>query len=134
MPRKVKVSRAKKPKTLRSGFEKKIAKILTDREIPFGYESVRIPYTVPESKHYYTPDFELPNGVIIEAKGIFDRIARAKMALVLEQNPDRDIRILFMRNNKVNKNSKMTYGDWCTKRGIKWAVSLAGEIPEEWLT
>lgn len=70
---------------------------------------------------------------MIESKGLWDRTSRAKMALVIEQNPDRDIRMLFMRNNRINKAAKMTYGDWCDKRGIKWAVSLKGEVPEEWL-
>jgi hypothetical protein len=55
------------------------------------------------------------------------------MALVFEQNPDLDIRFLFMRDNKISKNSKTRYSDWCKKRGIKYAVSEHGHIPDEWL-
>lgn len=55
------------------------------------------------------------------------------MALVVEQNPDLDIRMLFMRDNKIAKNSKTRYSDWCKKRGIVYAVSELGEIPEDWV-
>jgi hypothetical protein len=75
----------------------------------------------------------LPNGIIVEAKGKLDRLVREKMALVFEQNPDLDIRLLFMRDNKLSKTSKTRYSDWCEKRGIKYAVSEQGHIPEEWL-
>jgi hypothetical protein len=118
---------------LRSGFEKKVATKLTEKKIKFGYESLRLPYLVPPTPRTYTPDFTLPNGIIVEAKGKFDRDSRKKMALIIEQYPDKDIRMLFMRNNPINKGSKTTYTDWCEERGIKYHVSLNGEIPDEWL-
>jgi DUF4097 and DUF4098 domain-containing protein YvlB len=118
---------------LKSGFEKKISADLTRRGIVAEYEAERIPYTVPAKKKNYIPDFRLPNGVFVEGKGKFDREAREKMALVIEQNPDKDIRMLFMRNNKISKTSKTKYSDWCDKHGIKYAVSENGEIPEEWM-
>ena len=55
------------------------------------------------------------------------------MLLAIEQNPDKDIRILLMRNNKMSKQSKIRYGDWLTKHNIKWAASDKGHVPEEWL-
>lgn len=131
---------AKKPATkkatpkMRSGFEKKIKEDLERRGVPYKYEQTTIPYTIPESKHRYVPDFELPNcGIFVEGKGKFDAAARKKMTLVIEQNPDKDIRMLFMRNNKITKTSKVSYTDWCEKRGIKCHVSATGEVPEEWL-
>lgn len=120
-------------KKLKSGFEKKVAKNLETEGIPFEYESIKVPYVVPSKKRTYNPDFELPNGIIIEAKGKLDRLVREKMALVFEQNPHLDIRFLFMRDNKISKNSKTRYSDWCKKRGIPYAVSEHGIIPEEWL-
>lgn len=116
----------------RSGYEKKVAKNLKDRNVPFEFEKEKIKYTVPASDHNYICDFKVGN-IYVEAKGHFDRLARAKMIHVIEQNPDKDIRLLFQRNNKVRKNAKTTYVDWCTKRGIKCAVSEHGVIPEEWL-
>lgn len=101
--------------------------------VPFEYETLKIPFVVPSKKRTYNPDFKLPNGIIIESKGNLDRLAREKMALVVEQNPHLDIRFLFMRDNKITKQSKTKYSDWCTKRGIKYHVSESGKIPEEWI-
>jgi hypothetical protein len=120
-------------KGMRSGFEKKVAKYLEQNKIPFEYETLKVPYTIPVKKKTYNPDFILPNGIIVEAKGLLARDVREKMALVAEQNPDLDIRILFMRDNKIAKNSKTRYSDWCKKRNIKYAVSEDGHIPEAWI-
>lgn len=125
---------AKKQLKLKSGFEKKVATKLVEHSIPFEYETHKVKYTVPEKHKNYIPDFILPNGIYIEAKGKLDRDVREKMALVIEQNPDLDIRILFMRDNKIAKNSKTRYSDWCDKRGIVYAVSELGEIPSEWIS
>lgn len=89
-------------------------------------------YTVPQSVHTYVPDFQLENGIYVEAKGNFNRESRTKMALVIEQNPDKDIRLLFMRDNFISKTSQTRYSTWCIKRGIKYHVSLNGSVPEEW--
>lgn len=118
---------------MRSGYEKKVAAYLKEKGVPFEYESLKIPFLVPPKKRTYNPDFMLPNGIIVESKGNLDRQAREKMALVVEQNPHLDIRFLFMRDNKITKQSKTKYSDWCTKRGIKYAVSESGRIPDEWL-
>lgn len=107
-----------------------MARLLLERGVNFTYEAEKIVYTIPETPHTYLPDFKLDNGIFVEAKGNFDREARKKMALVCEQNPDLDIRLLFMRDNRIGKHKK--YSDWCKQRGIKYHVSLNGTIPEEW--
>lgn len=118
--------------TLRSGFEKKVAAYLDEHQVPYKYEEETIKYTVPETKHRYVPDFMLDNGVFIEVKGNFDAKSRQKMAYVIEQNPDLDIRMLFMSDNRINKSSKTRYSDWCEKRGIDYHITTAGTIPVEW--
>lgn len=118
--------------TYRSKFEAKVAKHLKDKKVKFDYESEVLSYTIPESKHRYTPDFTLPNGVVVEAKGRFTPADRKKMSLVKEQNPDRDIRLIFMVDNTLTKVSKTKYSDWATKRGFICHVSRVGEIPKEW--
>ena len=118
---------------LRSGYEKKVRKCLEENKVQYTYESMVIKYVVPETKRSYTPDFVLKNGIIIESKGYWDAASRSKMALAIEQNPHLDIRILFQRDNAINKGSKTHYSDWCKKRGIKYAISPQGIIPEEWL-
>lgn len=118
---------------LRSGFELKVAKFLESNKVKYKYEDTKISYTIPETTRTYTPDFELPNGIVIEAKGRFTAADRKKMGLVIEQNPDKDIRMLFMVDNTLSKASKTPYSAWCEKRGIKYHVSKDGSLPEEWL-
>ena len=62
------------------------------------------------------------NGIYLEAKGKFDYIERRKMAAVRASHPEKDIRMVFMRDQKLSRTSKMTYGLWCDKHGIPWSV------------
>ena len=71
----------------RSRFEERVANNLEKMGVAFSYETEKLTYTVFRT---YKPDFILPNGVIVEAKGYF------------------------------NKNSKTTYADWCDKKGFQW--------------
>jgi hypothetical protein len=115
----------------RSGLEDTIAKQLELMKIPYKYEERVVSYTVPESKHKYTPDFELPNGIIIETKGRFLVSDRKKHLLVKEQHPELDIRFVFSNPRaKISKVSKTTYADWCDKYGFKYADKM---IPDEWI-
>jgi len=125
---------SKKPRKInvyRSKFEQTIATDLRKRKVQFEYETLKLPFIEPESKHVYKPDFILPNGICVEAKGKFDNEARKKMAIVIEQyRGTRDIRMLFMRDQPLQKGAKNYYSDWCNARGIQWAI---GHVPEEWL-
>lgn len=117
-------------KKYRSKFEKQIAKQIKDNGVKIKYETEVINYTKPVTKHKYTPDFVLPNGIYVESKGRFTLYDRQKHLLIKEQHPDKDIRIVFQRaSNTISKKSKTTYGMWCDKNGIKWADK---EIPIEW--
>lgn len=137
MARKKRVDpKPKLPPRLRSGYEKKVRSYLESEKIPFEYETERIPYTVPEAKKNYIPDWKVKTRtgktIYVESKGLLNAAGRSKMRLVVEQNPDKDIRLLFQRNNKLNRTSKTTYVMWSTKHGIKCAVSSTGCIPKEW--
>jgi 3-deoxy-D-manno-octulosonic acid (KDO) 8-phosphate synthase len=112
----------------RSRFEASVASFLTERGATFSYESLRLDYV---RKCKYTPDFVLPNGVIIEVKGRWLGSDRTKHLRVRETNPDVDIRFCFQNAyNKLNKNSTTSYADWCDKHGFLWCHKI---IPEEWL-
>ncbi len=128
---------AKRPKKLRSGFEAKVKKSLEARGVEFEYESERLPYTVPESRHNYLPDYvvitETGSKLYIEVKGLFSAADRKKMSLIVAQYPDLDIRLLFQKDNKIQKNSKTKYSDWCLKNGIRFAVSSTGHVPDGWV-
>jgi hypothetical protein len=128
------VKKVKKKKiTYRSGFEKRVATLMKEAGVKFEYEPEKIHYIVPSSKHYYLPDFRLPNGIFVEVKGKLNRENRVKMLLAIEQNPDKDIRFLFMRNNYISKQSQTRYSEWCDKHKIKYHISLNGTVPEEWI-
>ena len=114
----------------RSGLEDRISEQLKAKSVLFKYEEFKIKYEVNEVRTY-TPDFELPNGIIIESKGRFVAADRKKHLLVKKQHPELDIRFVFSNSkNKINKGSNTTYGDWCDKHGFQYADKL---IPEEWI-
>jgi sugar lactone lactonase YvrE len=115
----------------RSGLEDKVAKQLELQGVKVEYETTKIKYVVPESLHTYTPDFVLPNGIIVETKGRFVVADRKKHLLVQKQYPDLDIRFVFSNSKtKISKGSKTSYADWCNKNGFTFADK---EVPEEWL-
>lgn len=122
-----KVRKDAKAAGFRSGFEHMIATLLDQAGVEYEYESVKIKYETKPS--VYTPDFILPNGVIIEAKGRFTASDRTKHELIKAQHPELDIRFVFQYNNPIRKGSKTRYSDWCDKRGFLYAFN---EIPEEW--
>lgn len=91
------------------------------------YETLRLKYTIPGT---YTPDFVLPNGIIIEAKGKLDAGTCRKMRAVKTAHPQLDIRFVFMRaGNPLRKGSKMKYWQWAEHYGFPWSE---GTIPIEW--
>lgn len=115
----------------RSGLEAEIAEQLARAGVGAEYESHFIRYTVPAKEHKYTPDFVLPNGVIIETKGRFVMADRAKHLLIKKTLPEYDIRFIFSNSKaKLYKGAKSTYADWCNKNGFMYADK---EVPKDWL-
>lgn len=116
----------------RSGLEEKVAEQLNKLGVEYTYEQLRLRYMKPASTHTYTPDFQLPNGIIIETKGRFLLADRQKHILLKKQHPELDIRFVFSNSRtKISKTSSTTYAKWCEKEGFKYADK---EIPKEWLT
>lgn len=116
----------------RSGLEQDVATQIKSKKLEVKYEDTEsvILYTKPESNHRYTPDFVLPNGIIIETKGLFSTADRKKHLLVKEQHPELDIRFVFTNPKaKIWKGSKTSYADWCAKHGFLFSKGL---IPDEW--
>jgi hypothetical protein len=113
----------------RSGLEDKLQKYLSENGVSYKYETTKIQW---EDRMFrrYTPDFILPNGIIIEAKGLFTPDDRRKHKEINKQHPNLEIRFIFENSKrKIAKNSKTTYADWCDKLNIKWADKL---MPLEW--
>lgn len=115
----------------RSDLEVQVASQLDKAGVKYEYEKTKIEFVKPSKARKYTPDFVLANGVIIEAKGLFDTADRQKHLLVKEQHPHLDIRFVFSNpNQRISKQSKTTYAMWCEKNGFLFAK---GFIPERWL-
>lgn len=115
----------------RSGLEDANAEHLRANGIEVEYESITIRYSKPARESRYTPDFPLPNGIIVETKGRFVTADRQKHLLIKAQHPELDIRFVFSNPNaRISKQSKTTYAMWCDKHGFKYAARL---IPVPWL-
>ena len=119
----------------RSGLEDDINESLKKSKKNYGYETEKISYIQPQTKHNYTPDFILSKKdgkkLYIESKGRWVKTDRAKFDLIFNQYPDIDIRFVFQNPNaKLYKGSKTTYAEYCDKKGWIWAKK---EIPHEWL-
>ena len=127
-------------KTKRSKYEDTLTANLDKNSKEYHYEEFSLEYTV---KHKYTPDFVLPNGIIVEAKGCecfkkgdhsigsLDSKAREKMLKIKRQYPELDIRFVFPKDFKF-KNLKTTprASQWCKKNGFKYHIG--NTIPESW--
>jgi len=115
----------------RSGLEKTVAsQIVEVTGSPVAYESFKIEYVKPARKCKYTPDFKLPNGIIVETKGLFEAEDREKHILIKQQHPEYDIRFVFTSSRKpLYKGSKTTYAKWCQDNGFQFADKL---IPSSW--
>lgn len=112
----------------RSKFEAGVAASLVKRGLAFDYESRALPYTI---ESIYTPDFVLPNGVIVETKGIFDADDRRKMVAVKAAHPHLDIRLCFQKADvRLSRAPKsLTYWQWAERHGFIWCE---GHIPTTW--
>jgi predicted nuclease of restriction endonuclease-like RecB superfamily len=121
----------------RSGTEAKFYVLVKKLGFKPKYESKDeiIHYVIPETPARYFPDFIFTkkdgSKMYVEIKGVWTLEDRKKHLLLREQYPDKDIRLIFEKpGNKIKKNSKTTYGQWCTKMGLQWAGKT---IPKEWL-
>jgi hypothetical protein len=115
----------------RSGLEESLAAQLEKAGVSFEFESFKIPFVQPEKKRTYTPDFRLPNGIIVETKGRFETDDRQKHLWVKQQHPDLDIRFVFSSSkSRINPRSTTTYADWCIKNGFLYADKT---VPVAWL-
>ena len=113
----------------RSKLEEQVADLLVDLGVKYEYETTKVRYII---NYVYTPDFVLPNGVVLECKGYWDAADRRKIKAVKELHPYMDLRMVFQAPyNKISKKSKTTYAQWCDRHDIPW--SSYHEIPIEWL-
>ncbi len=101
----------------RSKFEASIAATLHAKNVAFTYETIRLEYTLEGT---YVPDFILPSGVLVEAKGHLRTEDRRKLRAVKTQHPHLDIRLCFQNANEKISKKKIVCG---TTSGVTAMVS-----------
>lgn len=114
--------------TFRSKFEASLYGLAraSNKTLEFEPKDAIVGYSI---LYRYLPDYRLPNGVLVEAKGHLDIADRRKMVAVKEQHPELDIRFVFQNAKiRLSRNGK-TYGEWATAAGFLWAE---GVIPLDW--
>jgi hypothetical protein len=115
----------------RSGLEVAVASQIERANLPVCYEGHRLSYLKPSRPSKYTPDFILPNGIVIETKGRFLTVDRQKHRLIQEQHPNLDLRFVFSNpKTRISKTSSTTYAMWCDRYNFQWAKLW---IPVDWL-
>lgn len=129
----------------RSKFEERLEAEYLRGKVEYSYESFsyqwqdKVPRAYCEEcgskdtvvDRWYTPDFFIGNGVIIEAKGKLDAKERKKLIAVRDTHDElSDLKIVFMRDNKIHRRSETRYSKWAEQNGFDYAIN---EIPERWL-
>lgn len=129
----------------RSAFEERLAQQLEEAGVEFEYEKYTYTFDVPVGQRLvcdecggnsivrekrYTPDFFLPNGMVIEAKGKLLAEHRRVFEAFKLAFPEEDFRLIFMRDNLLRKRGKHRYSDWARSAGIRYSI---GRIDPEWL-
>ena len=104
---------------LKSKFEHRFYDELQRLGLHWTYEADTLKYVLDLT---YKPDWKVSDNLYVETKGKFDYTERRKILAVKTGNPEKEVRLCFMRNQKLGKGSKMTYGEWCDKHEIKWSV------------
>lgn len=128
--------RTTKPRTsnrvsYRSGLEDSVAEQLKKMGVRAQYEPYPFLYKPQREFRRYTPDFLLPNGIVVETKGLFASADRTKHRDLKAMYPDLDVRFVFSNpNQRLSKASRTTYGAWCDHYGFQYATRL---VPLVWV-
>lgn len=115
----------------RSGLEERIAEQLRKAGVLYEYETHAIAFVQPVKRRTYRPDFILPNGIVVETKGVFTTADRQKHLFVKADHPALDIRFVFSNSrSKIGKGSPTSYAMWCDYNAFVHADKW---IPQAWL-
>ena len=121
-------------KKRRSKLVLKFEDILLTNKAEYDYEVTKISYIVPESKHVYTVDWTLLNGLLIETKGyLSDHQERTKYVLLKQQYPNLDLRFVFDNPNKLCGGTKYSHAKWADKWGFKWCSIKDVDVIQSWI-
>jgi hypothetical protein len=123
----------------RSRAENALANWLNERKIKFDYETIKLPYTTRvvsgfcdkcgnkkcSQRHVYLLDFWFPKHEFgIELKGRLTGHDRDKMVAVKRDNPEVNIKMLFLSNNRLHPRTEKRYMDWAAEAGYDASVKI----------
>lgn len=125
----------KKGQNRKTRFKSSLEKLFAAKLLALGlgaaYEPDRFEFV---KRSHYVPDFKIANKKYVETKGFFASSDRSKLVTFKEQYPEIEILLVFGNaSNRLNRNSKTTYGEWATKHGFRW-IDITQPIPQEWWT
>src|SRR3990167_1481711 len=113
----------------KSHLEVRFATKAKTQGLNIQYEANIFPYVRPS---HYTPDWKIGPQTYIETKGYFSPSDRAKILTFLEQYPGIKLYLIFGNaKNKLNKNSRTTYGEWAKKHGIEFG-DIRESLKRDW--
>ena len=112
-------------------LEEQINQSLLDQGLEISYEKERFDYYL---KRFYTPDFLVKGNAFdfwIEVKGYWPSSKRTQFLAVLRNHPTLDIFVALQSpHQRISKQSRTTYCQWCEKYGVAWCPT---PIPEDFL-
>lgn len=120
----------------RSQLEVITAGLLKASGIKFKYEARKIPFRSRVKSgicgececrevfqvRSYLPDFELPDGRIVEAKGKLTSSERTKFLAIRASNPNLYVCFVFGADNKLTKSKPRRYSDWCKDNDFDYGI------------
>lgn len=122
--------------TCDSALEARLVSHLDQKVVDFEHHPERFSF---EIRRTYTTDlkiFPLHGGseFYVEVKGYWPTDERQAWWHMYQQNKGKDLRLAFQQPGKyISKNSKTTYAEWATKKGIAWCdVSGSNVLPASW--
>lgn len=80
---------------------------------------------------FYLPDFKLPNGSFVEAKGRLTAGNRRNLVAFKAAHPDVVVRIVFMVDNWLYKGAASRYSEWAKKAGFEYCIGI-NNIDPRW--
>ena len=112
-------------------LEEQINQSLLDQGLGISYEGERFDYYL---KRWYTPDFLVKGQAFdfwIEVKGYWPSSRRNQFLCVLRNHPNLNIFVALQSpHQRISKQSRTTYCQWCEKYGVAWCPT---PIPEDFL-
>jgi len=86
---------------LKSGLEEAVHIFLTEKNVDFSYEGMKIVFSQPTKQKKYTPDFPIKKSFIVETKGNFNSADRKKHKKIYKHKKKLEPKYLVYQISKI---------------------------------